>query len=98
MLPLDPWLPHSLPQQLAALGTLYRDALEQGGRTRDEALASIGWRLYAAVFFASGLAPLQHLSELTSLTVGELGLVLADYADDAAPRISRQVPVLAACC
>ena len=86
LLPEDPWLPHSLPAQLAALGALYRDALEHGGTRGGEELTSIGWRLYAALFFASGLAPLQHLADVTTLSVAQLGGILADYADEAATR------------
>lgn len=84
LLPQDPWLPHSLPAQLAALGALYRDALEHGGARGGAELTGIAWRLYAALFFASGLAPLQHLADLTALSVAELGGILADYADDVA--------------
>lgn len=80
----DPWLPHSLPAQLAALGSSYRDALEHAGAGGADDLTAIGWRLYAALFFASGLAPLQHLAELTTLSVAQLGRILADYADEAA--------------
>ncbi len=83
--PEDPWLPHSLPAQLTALGALYRDALEHGSPRGGAELTSIGWRLYAALFFASGLAPLRHLADLTTLSVAQLGGILADYADDVAP-------------
>lgn len=84
----DPWLPYSLPAQLAALGALYREALEDGGARGGADLTGIGWRLYAAVFFASSLAPLQHVAALTSLSVAELGGILADYADDSAMRLT----------
>ena len=88
LLSADPWLPHSLPPQLAALGASYRDALEHGGARGGADMTGIGWRLYAAVFFASSLAPLQHVAALTSLSVAELGGILADYADDSALQLT----------
>ena len=75
----DPWLPRQLPAQLAALGGLYRAALEPGAC---EAPASVGWRLYAALAFATRLAPLPRLAELTGLSVEQLTVVLSDFADD----------------
>ena len=77
---VDPWLPRQLPAQLAALGRLYREALES--EDAGEGVASVGWRLYAALSFASGLAPLFHLAELTGLTAEQLTAVLVDFADD----------------
>ena len=77
---LDPWLPRQLPAQLAALGDLYRDALES--EDPGEGVANVGWRLYAALSFASRLAPLPHLAELTGLTAEQLTAVLVDFADD----------------
>lgn len=77
---VDPWLPRQLPAQLAALGDLYRDALDSGDA--GERITSVGWRLYAALSFASRLAPLPHLGELTGLTTEQLTTVLVDFADD----------------
>jgi hypothetical protein len=76
---LDPWLPRQLPGQLASLGALYRSALEPGSA---EQPASVGWRLHAALLFASRLAPLPRLAELTGLTVEQLATVLVEFADD----------------
>ena len=75
----DPWLPRQLPGQLASLGALYRAALESGSA---EQPATVGWRLYAALAFASRLAPLPRLAELTGLTVDQLTAVLDEFADD----------------
>lgn len=77
---VDPWLPRQLPGQLAALGDLYRHALDSGDP--GERTASVGWRLYAALSFASRLAPLGHLAELTGLTTEQLTDVLVTFADD----------------
>jgi hypothetical protein len=75
----DPWLPRQLPTQLAALGALYRAALASG--SRHEA-AGIGWRLYAALAFATRLAPRGHLADLTGLTVEQVDAVLVEFADE----------------
>ncbi len=77
---VHPWLPRQLPAQLAALGDLYKDALERDGA--GDRIASVGWRLYAVLSFASRLAPLPHLAELTGLTTEQLSAVLVDFADD----------------
>ena len=74
------WLPRQLPVQLAALGGLYRAALEPHGAADDR--AAIGWRLYALLAFASRLAPLDHLAHLTGLTVEQVEGVLREFADD----------------
>lgn len=76
---IDAWLPRQLPAQLASLGELYRGALEHDG---DERAASVGWRLYALLVFASRLAPLPRLAELAGLTVEQLAAVLVDFADE----------------
>lgn len=76
---IDSWLPRQLPAQLAALGQLYRAALEPGA---GEPAASVGWRLYAALAFATRLAPLPSLAELTGLTVEQLTNVLVEFGDD----------------
>ena len=77
---IDPWLPRQLPAQLAALGELYRDA--QAAEDAGERVASVGWRLYAVLSFASRLAPLPRLAELTGLTAEQLTAVLVEFADD----------------
>ena len=75
----DPWLPRQLPAQLAALGALYRAATASG--SGDE-VAGIGWRLYAALAFASRLATSGHLADLTGLTVEQVDAVLVEFADE----------------
>ncbi len=79
---IDSWLPRQLPAQLASLGELYRAALEPGA---GEPAVSVGWRLYAALAFATRLAPLPTLAELTGLTVEQLTSVLVEFADGDAP-------------
>lgn len=76
---VDCWLPRQLPAQLTALGELYRAALdcEDAG----ERAASVGWRLYAVLSFASRLAPLPLLAELTGLSAEQLTEVLVEFAD-----------------
>lgn len=81
---IDPWLPRPLPRQLAALGELYRDALEAGVA---ESPTSVGWRLYAALAFATRLASLPRLAELTGLTVDQLSAVLVEFAGDDDPLV-----------
>jgi hypothetical protein len=76
----DSWLPSQLPAQLAALGGLYRAALESPG-SGDER-AGIGWRLYAALAFGARLAPIGHLADLTGLTVEQVNAVLVEFADE----------------
>ena len=82
---IDPWLPRQLPAQLVSLGELYRAALEPGA---GEPVASVGWRLYAALAFAARLAPLPRLAELTGLTVDQLSAVLVEFSDDDAALIT----------
>ena len=76
----DAWLPRQLPAQLAALGGLYRAAIES--QEAGDQPASVGWRLYAALAFASRLAPLAHLADLTGLTEDQLTAVLVEFADE----------------
>lgn len=81
----DCWLPRQLPTQLAALGGLYRDALEAHGAGEDR--AAVGWRLHALLAFASRLAPLDQLAHLTGLTVEQVDAVLGEFAGDGVPLI-----------
>lgn len=81
----DSWLPTQLPAQLAALGELYRHALESRASAE---LAGVGWRLNAALAFAARMAPLPHLADLTGLSVEQLTSVLREFADDDAGTVA----------